>query len=84
MILLKLFKAMAGLDILHVPYKSGRAALNGLLGGMQSDLLDRELLALSGGERRRVELARLLTDDLDAVMSAIVNQLIISLGVLSE
>ena len=45
-----------------------RDVLNGLLGGVQSDLLDRELLALSGGERRRVELARLLTDDLDLLL----------------
>ena len=29
----ELFKAMAGVNMLHVPYKSGGAALNGLLGG---------------------------------------------------
>jgi tripartite-type tricarboxylate transporter receptor subunit TctC len=32
----ELFKMMAGIDLLHVPYKSGPAALNDLLGGQLS------------------------------------------------
>ena len=45
-----------------------REVLNGLLGGHDDELLDRRLGGLSGGERRRVELARLLVADLDLLL----------------
>ena len=45
-----------------------REVLEGLLGGHGSELLDRRLGDLSGGERRRVELARLLVADLDLLL----------------
>jgi len=45
-----------------------RDVLNGLLGGHDDELLDRTLGGLSGGERRRVELARLLVADLDLLL----------------
>ncbi len=45
-----------------------REVLTGLLGGFDDDLLGRRLGALSGGERRRVELARLLVADLDLLL----------------
>ena len=45
-----------------------REVLNGLLGGHDDELLDRRLGDLSGGERRRVELARLLVADLDLLL----------------
>ena len=45
-----------------------REVLVGLLGGFDDALLDRRLGDLSGGERRRVELARLLVADLDLLM----------------
>ena len=45
-----------------------REVLVGLLGGFDDALLDRRLGDLSGGERRRVELARLLVADLDLLL----------------
>jgi ATP-binding cassette subfamily F protein uup len=45
-----------------------REVLEGLLGGFDDALLDRRLGDLSGGERRRVELARLLVADLDLLL----------------
>ena len=45
-----------------------REVLAGLLGGFDDALLDRRLGQLSGGERRRVELARLLVADLDLLL----------------
>ena len=45
-----------------------RDVLQGLLGGYDDALLDRQLGDLSGGERRRVELARLLVADLDLLL----------------
>jgi ATP-binding cassette subfamily F protein uup len=45
-----------------------RDVLNGILGGHGDDLLDREIAPMSGGERRRVALARLLTTELDVLM----------------
>ena len=45
-----------------------REVLIGLLGGFDDELLDRRLGGLSGGERRRVELARLLVADLDLLL----------------
>ncbi len=45
-----------------------REVLSGLLGGFDDALLDRRLGDLSGGERRRVELARLLVADLDLLL----------------
>lgn len=45
-----------------------REVLVGLLGGFDDVLLDRRLGDLSGGERRRVELARLLVADLDLLL----------------
>ena len=45
-----------------------REVLVGLLGGFDDVLLGRRLGDLSGGERRRVELARLLVADLDLLM----------------
>lgn len=45
-----------------------REVLQGLFGGHSDDLLDRNFHALSGGERRRVNLAKLLVDDLDLIL----------------
>ena len=45
-----------------------REVLAGLLGGFDDAVLDRRLGQLSGGERRRVELARLLVADLDLLL----------------
>jgi ATP-binding cassette subfamily F protein uup len=45
-----------------------REVLGELLGGFDDELLDRRVIDLSGGERRRVELARLLVADLDLVL----------------
>jgi ATP-binding cassette subfamily F protein uup len=45
-----------------------REVLTELLGGFDATLLDRPLGPLSGGERRRVELARLLLDELDLLV----------------
>ncbi len=45
-----------------------RDVLTGLLGGFDDELLARKLGPLSGGERRRVELARLLISDLDLLL----------------
>ena len=45
-----------------------REVLAGLFGGHSDDLLDRDFHSLSGGERRRVNLAKLLVDDLDLVL----------------
>ena len=45
-----------------------RDVLEHLLGGFDDAVLDRELGQLSGGERRRAELARLLISDLDLLL----------------
>lgn len=45
-----------------------REVLTALLGGFDEALLDRRLERLSGGERRRVELAHLLTQELDVLL----------------
>ncbi len=45
-----------------------REVLTGLLGGFDEDLLARRIGPLSGGERRRVELARLLISELDLLL----------------
>jgi len=45
-----------------------RDVLAGLFGGHSDELLDRDFHSLSGGERRRVNLAKLLVDDLDLVL----------------
>jgi len=45
-----------------------REVLQGLFGGHSDDLLDRNFHSLSGGERRRVNLAKLLVDDLDLIL----------------
>jgi ATP-binding cassette subfamily F protein uup len=45
-----------------------REVLNGLFGGISEDLLDRKISYLSGGERRRVNLARILIADFDLVL----------------
>ena len=45
-----------------------RDVLNGILGGHSDGLLDRVIGPMSGGERRRVALARLLTTELDVLL----------------
>ena len=45
-----------------------REVLDGLLGGFDEDLLARRLGTMSGGERRRVQLARALIADLDLLL----------------
>ena len=45
-----------------------REVLTGLFGGISEDLLDRKISYLSGGERRRVNLARILIADFDLVL----------------
>jgi ATP-binding cassette subfamily F protein uup len=45
-----------------------REIFNGLFGGHSDDLFDRKFSTLSGGERRRVGLAKLLVDDLDLIL----------------
>ena len=45
-----------------------RDVLAGLFGGHSDELLDRDFHSLSGGERRRVNLAKLLVGDLDLVL----------------
>ena len=45
-----------------------REVLTGLFGGISEDLLDRKIFYLSGGERRRVNLARILIADFDLVL----------------
>ena len=45
-----------------------REVLAGLFGGHSDDLLDRDFHSLSGGERRRVNLAKLLVDDLELIL----------------
>ncbi len=45
-----------------------REIFTGLFGGFTDDLLDRPFASLSGGERRRVNLAKLLIDDLDLLL----------------
>jgi ATP-binding cassette subfamily F protein uup len=45
-----------------------REIFDGLFGGHSDDLFDRKFSALSGGERRRVGLAKLLIDDLDLIL----------------
>ena len=45
-----------------------REVLNGLFGGFNEELLDRKISQLSGGERRRVNLAKLLIGDFDLLL----------------
>jgi len=45
-----------------------REIFDGLFGGHTDELFDRNFAALSGGERRRVGLAKLLIDDLDLLL----------------
>lgn len=45
-----------------------REVLNGLLGGFDAALLERRMGQMSGGERRRVQLARALIADLDVLL----------------
>jgi len=45
-----------------------REVLTGLFGGISEELLDRKISYLSGGERRRVNLAKLLIADFDLVL----------------
>ena len=45
-----------------------REVLAGLFGGHSDDLLDRDFHSLSVGERRRVNLAKLLVDDLELIL----------------
>lgn len=45
-----------------------REVLTGLFGGYTDALLDRDFHSLSGGERRRVNLAKLLVDDLNLIL----------------
>jgi len=45
-----------------------RDIFDGLFGGHSDELFDRAFAALSGGERRRVGLAKLLIDDLDLLL----------------
>jgi ABC transport system ATP-binding/permease protein len=45
-----------------------REVLNGLFGGFSEEILSRKMGPLSGGERRRVALARLLIIDLDVLL----------------
>ena len=45
-----------------------RDIFDGLFGGHSDELFDRTFAALSGGERRRVGLAKLLIDDLDLLL----------------
>ena len=45
-----------------------RAIFTGLFGGYQDELFTRGFASLSGGERRRVGLAKLLVEDLDLIL----------------
>ena len=45
-----------------------REVFTGLFGGFDDHLFERKFLSLSGGERRRVGLAKLLIDDLDLIL----------------
>ena len=45
-----------------------RDVLNGLFGGFNDEILDRKMGPLSGGERRRVALAKLLISELDLLL----------------
>lgn len=45
-----------------------RDVLTGILGGFDDALLDRQIAPMSGGERRRVALARLLITELDVLL----------------
>lgn len=45
-----------------------REVITGLFGGISEELLDRKISFLSGGERRRVNLAKLLIGDFDLVL----------------
>lgn len=47
---------------------AARDVLTGLFGGFGEEILQREMGPLSGGERRRVALARLLITDLDVLL----------------
>ena len=47
---------------------SVREVLTGLFGGFSDELLDRDFEALSGGERRRVNLAKLLVGEFDLIL----------------
>ena len=47
---------------------SVREVLTGLFGGFSDELLDREFEALSGGERRRVNLVKLLVGEFDLIL----------------
>ena len=65
-----ILEAVVGLGATHewAAKPAVREVLQGLLGGHDDALLDRRLGDLSGGERRRVELARLLVADLDLLL----------------
>ena len=45
-----------------------REVFTGLFGGHSAEIFDRKFATLSGGERRRVGLAKLLIDDLDLIL----------------
>ena len=45
-----------------------REVFTGLFGGHSTEIFDRKFATLSGGERRRVGLAKLLIDDLDLIL----------------
>lgn len=45
-----------------------RDVLTGILGGYDDGVLDRQIAPMSGGERRRVALARLLISDIDLLL----------------
>jgi ATP-binding cassette subfamily F protein uup len=45
-----------------------REVFTGLFGGHSAEIFDRKFAMLSGGERRRVGLAKLLIDDLDLIL----------------
>lgn len=45
-----------------------REVFDGLFGGHSEEFFDRTFIGLSGGERRRVGLAKLLIDDLDLIL----------------
>ncbi len=45
-----------------------REVLHGLFGGFEDEILDRSFHSLSGGERRRVSLAKLLISEIDVLL----------------